>query len=276
MLPFPHALPHSGRDHRSRSAHRRGAFPYVRDRQTRRRKDERRINFPKQRRQPCSDRDRYSAACSPNSSRPYLPNFPFSPTEAKFVGAPIDFLVFKGMDDQHIEEVIFVEVKSGSARLNHNEHSLKDAIENKRVRWHEYHVPAPSRTPPTPQPNPRSKPKAAKRSRSQGKTRRSSAITQNTSETIRSPRRRFGYDDVLGDDMSSCVATIALICLLSCGDSKLVKGLLEIFEKGVPLLRLDRSGGESFIERPVYFCGPPAAQQTISVTRYLKPAGGTR
>jgi len=74
---------------------------------------------------------------------PYLPDFPFSPTEAKFIGAPIDFLVFKGMDAQHIEEVIFVEVKSGSARLNHNEHSLKDAIDNKRVRWHEYHVSAP-------------------------------------------------------------------------------------------------------------------------------------
>ena len=31
---------------------------------------------------------------------PYLPNFPFSPTEAKFIGAPIDFLVFRGMDAQ--------------------------------------------------------------------------------------------------------------------------------------------------------------------------------
>jgi len=72
---------------------------------------------------------------------PYLPNFPFSPTEAKFIGAPIDFLVFKGMDARSIEEVIFVEVKSGSARLSHNEHSLRDAIENKRVRWHEYRVP---------------------------------------------------------------------------------------------------------------------------------------
>ena len=29
------------------------------------------------------------------------------------------------------------------------------------------------------------------------------------------------------------------------------------------------------MERPVYFCGPPVAQQTISVARYLKPAGGT-
>ena len=86
---------------------------------------------------------------------PYLPNFPFSPTEAKFIGAPIDFLVFKGLDDQRIEEVIFVEVKSGSARLNHNEHSLKDAIINKRVRWHEYHTPTPLTHTPSPPLNPR-------------------------------------------------------------------------------------------------------------------------
>jgi hypothetical protein len=37
-------------------------------------------------------------------------------------------------DAQHIEEIIFVEVKSGSARLNHNKRSLEAAIDNKRVR----------------------------------------------------------------------------------------------------------------------------------------------
>ena len=89
---------------------------------------------------------------------PYLPNFPFSPTEAKFIGAPIDFLVFKGMDDQHIEEVIFVEVKSGSARLNHNEHSLKDAIKtNVSAGMNTAFLP-PSLTS-TPQPNPRFNPR---------------------------------------------------------------------------------------------------------------------
>src|SRR5271157_4669485 len=76
---------------------------------------------------------------------PYLPNFPFSPTEAKFIGAPIDFLVFKGLDDQRIEEVIFVEVKSGSARLNHNEHSLKDAIARPLARVPRPHPPSPTR-----------------------------------------------------------------------------------------------------------------------------------
>jgi hypothetical protein len=29
------------------------------------------------------------------------------------------------------------------------------------------------------------------------------------------------------------------------------------------------------MERPVYFCGPPVAEQTISVTRYLNPGGDT-
>src|SRR3989344_1331916 len=43
---------------------------------------------------------------------PYLPGFPFSPSEARFIGKPVDFLVFKGMDEKQIEEVVFVEVKS--------------------------------------------------------------------------------------------------------------------------------------------------------------------
>ena len=36
---------------------------------------------------------------------PYLPDFPFNPTEARFMGKPIDFVVFKGMDEKKIEEV---------------------------------------------------------------------------------------------------------------------------------------------------------------------------
>ena len=39
MLPFPHALPRRGRDHRSRFAHHRSLVPHVRDRQTGRRKN---------------------------------------------------------------------------------------------------------------------------------------------------------------------------------------------------------------------------------------------
>lgn len=73
---------------------------------------------------------------------PFLPDFPkdLKASEARFIGKPIDFLIFKGMDEQHIDEVVFVEIKSGSSQLSSNERSLRDAIEAKRVRWHEYRV----------------------------------------------------------------------------------------------------------------------------------------
>lgn len=71
---------------------------------------------------------------------PYLPDFPYKPTEVRFLGKPIDFIVFEGMDEKNIHEVVFVEVKSGDSQLNSPERSLKKAIEAKKVRWEEYRV----------------------------------------------------------------------------------------------------------------------------------------
>ncbi len=72
---------------------------------------------------------------------PFLPNFKYLPTECRFVGKPIDLIVFKGMDEKNINEVVFVEVKSGKAKLSEHEKNLKDTIQNKRVRWEEYRIP---------------------------------------------------------------------------------------------------------------------------------------
>ena len=72
---------------------------------------------------------------------PYLPDFPYKPTEARFIGKPIDFIVFKGMDEKQINELVFVEVKSGKSQLSKVEKTLKSAIENKKISWHEYKVP---------------------------------------------------------------------------------------------------------------------------------------
>lgn len=69
---------------------------------------------------------------------PYLPEFPFKPTEVRFIGKPVDFVVFKGMDEKKIDEVVFVEVKTGKSQLSPIEKSLKEAIENKKIRWTEY------------------------------------------------------------------------------------------------------------------------------------------
>ncbi|MBS3166412.1 hypothetical protein J4444_04785 [Candidatus Woesearchaeota archaeon] len=71
---------------------------------------------------------------------PFLPNFNFNPNECRFIGKPIDFLVFKGLDEQKVSEIVFVEVKSGNSKLNGTQNSLKDAVEKKKVRWEEYRV----------------------------------------------------------------------------------------------------------------------------------------
>jgi len=72
---------------------------------------------------------------------PFLPDFKYLPTECRFVGKPIDLIVFKGMDDKDINEVVFVEVKSGNAKLSEHEKRLKEIIDKKKVRWEEYRIP---------------------------------------------------------------------------------------------------------------------------------------
>lgn len=59
----------------------------------------------------------------------------------RFVGDPIDYVVFQGLSDKdsvngkiHIK---FIEVKTGSSKLNLSERLVKDAVENKRVSWDE-------------------------------------------------------------------------------------------------------------------------------------------
>lgn len=73
---------------------------------------------------------------------PYLPGFPFDPTEARFIGKPVDFIVFRGLSEGRVTGIAFVEVKSGKSRLNANEISVRDAVQNKQIEFVEYRVPS--------------------------------------------------------------------------------------------------------------------------------------
>jgi predicted Holliday junction resolvase-like endonuclease len=67
---------------------------------------------------------------------PLVPAFcdQYSPSDARFLGAPIDFVIFDGLADGHLERVVFLEVKSGaSASLNANEREVRRAISEGRV-----------------------------------------------------------------------------------------------------------------------------------------------
>lgn len=72
---------------------------------------------------------------------PWLPGFPWDPSELRFIGKPVDFLVFRGAAAGRIEEVVFVEVKTGGSRPSPVERSLRDAVAAGRVRWEEWRAP---------------------------------------------------------------------------------------------------------------------------------------
>ena len=74
---------------------------------------------------------------------PYLPKFPFRPSDMKFLGSPIDFVIFDGASENDIKQVVFLEVKSGDSKLSTQERKLKKVIEEGKVTWKLFNVEKP-------------------------------------------------------------------------------------------------------------------------------------
>ena len=67
---------------------------------------------------------------------PYLPEFNYDPTEARFIGSPIDFIVFPGLAKGDPEEIVIMEIKSGkTGQLTPQEKKIRQLIEDGMVRW---------------------------------------------------------------------------------------------------------------------------------------------
>ena len=67
---------------------------------------------------------------------PYLPEFSYDPTEARFIGSPIDFIVFPGLATGDPQEIVIMEIKSGKAgALTPAQKRIQQLIEDGMVRW---------------------------------------------------------------------------------------------------------------------------------------------
>lgn len=67
---------------------------------------------------------------------PYLPEFKYDPTEARFIGSPIDLIVFPGLAQGDPEEIIIMEIKTGkNSQLTPQERKIRQLIEDGMVRW---------------------------------------------------------------------------------------------------------------------------------------------
>ena len=72
---------------------------------------------------------------------PFGTDFGYNPRDARFLGSPIDFLVFEGLTEGDVTRIVFIEVKTGqSARLSQREKQVQTAIENGEVDYEVLHV----------------------------------------------------------------------------------------------------------------------------------------
>ncbi len=68
---------------------------------------------------------------------PYLPEFGFNPKDARFLGSPVDLVIFDGLAAGNVQRVVFLEVKTGGAALNARERQVREVIEARQVAWAE-------------------------------------------------------------------------------------------------------------------------------------------
>ncbi|MFH0966311.1 MAG: Holliday junction resolvase-like protein [Methanobacteriota archaeon] len=71
---------------------------------------------------------------------PFFPSFPWNPSDARFLGSPIDFVVFDGLSEGMVREIILVEVKSGASRsLTQRERSVQQCAHKGAVSFRTIH-----------------------------------------------------------------------------------------------------------------------------------------
>src|SRR4051812_30256866 len=74
---------------------------------------------------------------------PYLPEFGFNPKDARFLGSPVDLVIFDGLAAGNVRRVVFLEVKTGGAPLTTRERQVRDVIDAREVAWAELRLTRP-------------------------------------------------------------------------------------------------------------------------------------
>ncbi|MFP4116073.1 MAG: Holliday junction resolvase-like protein [Candidatus Aenigmatarchaeota archaeon] len=68
---------------------------------------------------------------------PFLDEFGYKASDARFLGSPVDYVIFDGYSDSAEDiKVILADVKTGEGSdLNHDQRKIKEAVEEGLVEW---------------------------------------------------------------------------------------------------------------------------------------------
>lgn len=70
---------------------------------------------------------------------PYLEGFPYNPRSMIFFGKPIDYVCFEENENGEYN-IIFVDIKTGTARLTKEQKMIQEAIKYGRISFHEINI----------------------------------------------------------------------------------------------------------------------------------------
>ncbi|MFT4309572.1 MAG: Holliday junction resolvase-like protein [Candidatus Woesearchaeota archaeon] len=64
----------------------------------------------------------------------------YDPEDMVFIGRPVDYIVFEGMRDDNIKNIVLLEVKTGSSVLSKREKQVRECIMNNKTVFKEVRI----------------------------------------------------------------------------------------------------------------------------------------
>lgn len=72
---------------------------------------------------------------------PFLSKFQHNPSDARFIGSPVDYIIFEGHSKENPKSIILADIKTGTtARLTPLQKGFKKAVEEGKVSWETIHL----------------------------------------------------------------------------------------------------------------------------------------
>ena len=71
---------------------------------------------------------------------PFWDDFPYDPKDARFLGSPIDFVVFDGLMQGEVKQIVLIEVKTGKSALSSRERLVRDVVNAQKIIWRELRI----------------------------------------------------------------------------------------------------------------------------------------
>ena len=70
---------------------------------------------------------------------PTLDDFTFNKNDCRSMFDPIDYVIFEGLNKkQRVDKIVFVDIKTGGARLTPKQRKIKQVVEEKKVEFKTY------------------------------------------------------------------------------------------------------------------------------------------